>query len=76
MVLAYINGKVEDSSIVMIIMFVVAFVFGFAILPSTHIVLEFGCELGDPVPPASCNMIMITFSHICTIIGVIYSLSL
>lgn len=31
--------------------------------------MDYGCELGDPIPPASCNGVMVTLSTICSMIG-------
>ena len=69
----FIHYKVWDSGVrnfISFLVFLAALIYGFSILPSTHVILEFGCELGDPVPPASCHFLMITLAQILSIIGV------
>jgi hypothetical protein len=71
----YIHFKAYESAgknFVSFLVFLAALLYGFAIMPSTHIVLEFGSELADPLPPACCHLLMITLANIFSIIGVRY----
>ena len=73
MIFAYFHSVTVDTTKHVISMFLLlsSIIFGLSILPSASIILEFGCELGDPVSPASCNTIMISLANVCSIVGVL-----
>jgi len=72
--LAYAHGATFDTTkhFVSVCLALSCFAYGFSTLPSAHIILEFGCELGDPTPPASCNTMMILLANLCSIVGVFF----
>lgn len=75
MYVQYVVSDYSGQTYANIGFFIAALIYGFSILPSTSIIMEFGIELGAPVLPASCNSIMIIVGEICSVVGVfIYNL--
>jgi len=72
MILAYTHSKVEGSARHALTVFAIlaGVAYGFAALPSANVMLEFGCELGDPIPSYASNGVMLILSNIFSIFGV------
>lgn len=72
MILGYVHGETTTKArhVVTIFVLLAGIAYGFSALPSANVMLEFGCELGDPIPSYACNGMMLILSNVFSIFGV------